>query len=148
MDEHTHQHGSATAETAIDPVCEMTVDPRTARSVEHDGKSYYFCSEGCRTKFLADPAKYLNRKPFVLPPRKPPATITHEHHDHAHHGHGHDRVAIPSPQGGEGGRRPDEGAFSTHPKHLRYQTYRPQTPEPPGLSAFISPTYRRALDLW
>ena len=110
MDEHTHQHGSATAETAIDPVCEMTVDPRTARSVEHDGKSYYFCSEGCRTKFLADPAKYLNRKPFVLPPRKPPATITHEHHDHAHHSHGHDRVAIPSPQGGEGGRRPDEGA--------------------------------------
>src|ERR1700682_6697905 len=43
-----------------DPVCGMKVDPATARySHVHDGKTYYFCSEGCRAKFVAEPAKYL-----------------------------------------------------------------------------------------
>jgi Cu+-exporting ATPase len=37
----------------------MTVDPRTARQASHRGMTYYFCSEGCRTKFLADPDRYL-----------------------------------------------------------------------------------------
>ena len=61
-------HGQAhSGATAIDPVCEMVVDPRTARSAEVRGKTYYFCSEGCRTKFVADPDKYLNKTPFVLP---------------------------------------------------------------------------------
>ncbi|MEO8757810.1 MAG: heavy metal translocating P-type ATPase [Devosia sp.] len=65
-----HQHGTGTAAaTAIDPVCDMVVDPATARSAEHDGKTYYFCSAGCRTKFVADPEKYRNAKPFVLPVR-------------------------------------------------------------------------------
>jgi len=44
-----------------DPVCGMSVDPHTAKHrAEHDGRAYYFCNAGCRTKFLADPAKYLN----------------------------------------------------------------------------------------
>lgn len=44
-----------------DPVCGMSVDPLTAKHrAEHDGRAYYFCNAGCRTKFLADPAKYLN----------------------------------------------------------------------------------------
>jgi len=44
-----------------DPVCGMTVDPHTAKHrAEHAGRTYYFCAAGCRTKFLADPAKYLN----------------------------------------------------------------------------------------
>ena len=42
----------ATAPVAIDPVCGMTVDPGSARHVERDGKTTYFCSEGCQTKFL------------------------------------------------------------------------------------------------
>jgi Cu+-exporting ATPase len=38
----------------------MSVDPHTAKHrAEHAGRPYYFCSAGCRTKFLADPAKYL-----------------------------------------------------------------------------------------
>src|ERR1041384_1188696 len=65
---HDHQHHGS--ETAIDPVCEMVVDPATARSAEVRGKMYYFCSEGCRTKFVADPDKYLNKVPFVLPVKK------------------------------------------------------------------------------
>ena len=45
---------------AVDPVCGMSVDPaRTAGRVEHEGKTYYFCSTGCMTKFSADPQKYL-----------------------------------------------------------------------------------------
>ncbi|TXN25313.1 heavy metal translocating P-type ATPase [Methylobacterium sp. WL19] len=44
-----------------DPVCGMAVDPGTAmhRTV-HDGHSYDFCSNGCRTKFEADPQRYLH----------------------------------------------------------------------------------------
>jgi Cu+-exporting ATPase len=38
----------------------MTVDPhKTAHRVTHAGHPYYFCSAGCRTKFLADPERYL-----------------------------------------------------------------------------------------
>jgi Cu+-exporting ATPase len=38
----------------------MTVDPhKTAHRVTHAGQPYYFCSAGCRTKFLADPDRYL-----------------------------------------------------------------------------------------
>jgi Cu+-exporting ATPase len=40
----------------------MRVDPHTARHrAEHAGRTYYFCSAGCREKFLADPARYLNK---------------------------------------------------------------------------------------
>ncbi len=38
----------------------MSVDPATAgHRFEHDGTTYYFCCAGCRTKFAADPARYL-----------------------------------------------------------------------------------------
>lgn len=38
---------------AIDPICGMTVDEATARSVELNSQTFYFCSEHCRQKFLA-----------------------------------------------------------------------------------------------
>jgi len=45
-----------------DPVCGMTVDPAKARaSLAHAGKTYYFCSNGCRDKFAADPARWLKK---------------------------------------------------------------------------------------
>ena len=44
-----------------DPVCGMSVDPHTAKHrAEHIGQPYYFCSAGCREKFLADPARYVD----------------------------------------------------------------------------------------
>ena len=47
----------------IDPVCGMKVDPHTAKyRAEHNGHPYYFCAENCRTKFLADPEKYLGER--------------------------------------------------------------------------------------
>ncbi|MBL8902043.1 MAG: heavy metal translocating P-type ATPase [Rhizobiales bacterium] len=60
--EHTHSMHNPSATGVIDPVCGMTVDPATAKhKAEHQGQSYYFCSAGCRTKFVATPAKYLDK---------------------------------------------------------------------------------------
>lgn len=38
-----------------DPICGMTVDEATALHVERDGKTYYFCSDHCRQRFLSTP---------------------------------------------------------------------------------------------
>jgi P-type Cu+ transporter len=55
-----HHHGRGEASGALDPVCGMTVDPHTTpHRHTHQGHTYYFCSGGCRTKFAADPQKYL-----------------------------------------------------------------------------------------
>jgi Cu+-exporting ATPase len=48
----------------IDPVCGMTVDPSTAAaSHTHAGQTYYFCCDGCRAKFAADPGHHLAAAP-------------------------------------------------------------------------------------
>jgi Cu+-exporting ATPase len=65
-DGHTHDHhapaGGDAAHLAIDPVCGMTVDPHTAKHrSEHAGHPHYFCSAGCKTKFDANPKKYLDK---------------------------------------------------------------------------------------
>ncbi|MGE5535866.1 MAG: heavy metal translocating P-type ATPase [Acidobacteriota bacterium] len=67
QDHHQHHHEMAEG-SAIDPVCGMTVDPHTAKHrADYRGHSYYFCSAGCRTKFVAAPAKYLGtREPEPL----------------------------------------------------------------------------------
>ena len=45
-----------------DPVCGMTVNPETSKHrLEHHGETFHFCSAGCRTRFAADPAKYLDK---------------------------------------------------------------------------------------
>ncbi len=45
---------------AIDPVCGMEVNERTAPArQEHKGKTYYFCSEDCRDQFVESPDRYL-----------------------------------------------------------------------------------------
>ncbi len=54
-----------------DPVCGMTVDRAKALRHEHGGRTYYFCSSGCRDAFIADPERYLRGGP------SPPAvTVT------------------------------------------------------------------------
>src|SRR5262245_66687413 len=56
---HAHAH-AAPIDGVVDPVCGMTVDPHTTpHRHTHQGHTYYFCSAGCRTKFIADPQKYL-----------------------------------------------------------------------------------------
>lgn len=55
-----HAHAAADAgKTHIDPVCGMKAAANPEKSVEHAGKTYYFCSMHCVTKFRADPEKYL-----------------------------------------------------------------------------------------
>jgi Cu+-exporting ATPase len=52
---------SAIGKSAIDPVCGMTVDPTTTpHKADHAGETYYFCAASCRTKFMADPSRYLD----------------------------------------------------------------------------------------
>ncbi|QTN18168.1 heavy metal translocating P-type ATPase [Brevundimonas sp. AJA228-03] len=71
MSTHPHNHApghaccaakaSNGAAVVKDPVCGMSVDPTTtAHRASHDGQDYFFCSAGCRTKFVGDPARYLN----------------------------------------------------------------------------------------
>ncbi|QFU16556.1 heavy metal translocating P-type ATPase [Microvirga thermotolerans] len=69
--EHHHDHGAhaghhhrheptADARKVKDPVCGMTVDPHaTPHRAQYEGKPYYFCSSGCQSRFLAEPAKYV-----------------------------------------------------------------------------------------
>jgi Cu+-exporting ATPase len=55
---------------ARDPVCGRAVDPATAKHrVESEGRTYYFCCEGCKGKFLGDPARYLSARSGPAPGR-------------------------------------------------------------------------------
>lgn len=74
--DHDHHHGNAhngdhsccghsptTPAPVRDAVCGMTVDPEAGKpSLDHAGRLYHFCSEGCRTKFAAAPQDYLTAK--------------------------------------------------------------------------------------
>lgn len=51
----------AAAAQAVDPVCGMKVDPKTAPSSTHAGKTYYFCSKDDKAKFDKSPAAYLKK---------------------------------------------------------------------------------------
>ena len=45
-----------------DVVCGMQVDPaKAAGKSEYDGKTYYFCSVGCKKKFDANPGQYAGK---------------------------------------------------------------------------------------
>ena len=60
--EHAHHPHPATAaadETLKDPVCGMTVTRASPHRAEHGGREHWFCSAGCRTKFLTAPLKYI-----------------------------------------------------------------------------------------
>lgn len=46
----------------IDPICGMTVDKATAIHAERDGKTFYFCGDHCRQKFLSTPAGAQSEK--------------------------------------------------------------------------------------
>ncbi|MGJ5040441.1 MULTISPECIES: heavy metal translocating P-type ATPase [unclassified Bradyrhizobium] len=69
-----HDHHEHDPATVIDPVCGMSVDPATStHRFDHQGHTFHFCSAGCRTKFAAEPDKYLGeREP---PPEMPAGTI-------------------------------------------------------------------------
>ena len=63
--------------THIDPVCGMTVDPAKNKggSFEFEGTTYYFCGQGCRLKFEADPTGWLKSGPKGMGPKAVPMTL-------------------------------------------------------------------------
>ena len=64
-------HGTPTT----DPVCGMAVDEPKARAAsltsEHGGRTIFFCGDGCKQQFDAEPGRYLN-KPVAANPASPP----------------------------------------------------------------------------
>jgi Cu+-exporting ATPase len=59
------------ANTVIDPVCGMEIDPETAAGKsEYKGQTYYFCAPGCKQSFDKDPEKYVGAS----------SQSSHEHH--------------------------------------------------------------------
>jgi P-type Cu+ transporter len=144
--EHKHHPPTTTANgessLAKDPVCGMSVDPATAKhKAGHAGATYYFCSAGCREKFVADPARFLNQV-------RAPASHAHAAHGHSHAASAVEAVAGPAPS----------GAIYTCPMHPQIRqdhpgncpicgmTLEPETPsEAAGPSAELVDMTRR---LW
>jgi len=75
---HEHQPEVLPTETkTVDPVCGMKVDPAAGKPTHvHEGTTFHFCSEGCRSKFAADPHRYLKADDAGGP-------AVHQHHEAA-----------------------------------------------------------------
>lgn len=71
------QQGDGQGTAVTDPVCGMTVDPATAKHrFSYRGQDYFFCSARCRTRFEAEPEKFLEPKASKQPePAAPAGTI-------------------------------------------------------------------------
>ncbi|HEX7791294.1 MAG TPA: heavy metal translocating P-type ATPase, partial [Afipia sp.] len=74
---HGHfDHDQAASTRVTDPVCGMSVDPATAKHrFAYKGQDFFFCSAGCRTKFEADPEKFLASKSTAPAEKLPEGTI-------------------------------------------------------------------------
>ncbi len=87
MDSHTHSPQSHAGHShapppggedrVVDPVCGMTVDPRSAKggSHTHQGTTYFFCNPKCQVRFAAEPEKFLAPTPAPEPVEAPPGTV-------------------------------------------------------------------------
>src|SRR3954462_14008448 len=52
--------GPASKGSEVDAVCGMKVQPAEAAArIEKGGRTYYFCSQNCATRFEEDPGRYL-----------------------------------------------------------------------------------------
>lgn len=75
MSEHQHAHHDEHA--VKDPVCGMSVDPHTAEHrSKHAGKTQYFCSARCQSKFDESPDKYLGEEQEPVKPVAPGTMYT------------------------------------------------------------------------
>ncbi len=69
--------------TVKDPVCGMSVNPHSAEHrSEHVGKTWYFCSSGCKSKFDGDPGHYLSGEQKQDEPVAPGTMYTCPMHPH------------------------------------------------------------------
>ena len=86
---HVHAHdnsggdgdgaGPSATSQLKDPVCGMAVTTDSPHSLTHKGRSFYFCSAGCKGKFEASPEKYTDPKAKAAPSapeaEKPGSTV-------------------------------------------------------------------------
>jgi YHS domain-containing protein len=58
---YAHRRRTPMADDLVsDPVCGMKIAPADAvTSIEHEGKTYYFCSQDCADSFSESPADYV-----------------------------------------------------------------------------------------
>ncbi|NIA04759.1 MAG: heavy metal translocating P-type ATPase, partial [Proteobacteria bacterium] len=67
--EHGHHDDKIAAASYSDPVCGMsTADPNAFTPHDHEGKTYYFCSDHCLAKFKSDPGSYTGGGTEEKPP--------------------------------------------------------------------------------
>ena len=45
----------------FDPVCGIEMDQDIAIPFDYNGKTFYFCCEGCKRIFIKKPRKYKNK---------------------------------------------------------------------------------------
>lgn len=68
---HAHDHSGDSSSSGIeslkDPVCGMSVQRDSKHHAQIKQHDYWFCSAGCRSKFVADPDRYLAPKPADAP---------------------------------------------------------------------------------
>lgn len=111
----THQHhveqGERSDDALHDPVCGMPVTATSSHLQSYAGRTYYFCSAHCHSKFTEDPARYVHPGPSE-------AVHTHEHAHH-HHETGDAACLDHAPSGAatEVDVAPVKGALYTCPMH-------------------------------
>ncbi|WP_043330479.1 heavy metal translocating P-type ATPase [Curvibacter gracilis] len=111
----THQHhveqGERSDDALHDPVCGMPVTATSSHLQNYEGRTYYFCSAHCHSKFTEDPARYIHPGPSE-------AVHTHEHAHH-HHETGDAACLDHAPSGAatEVDVAPVKGALYTCPMH-------------------------------
>ena len=50
------------AAMAVDPVCKMAVTTGDLPHLEHDGHTWWLCSQHCRHEFAADPDRLIREE--------------------------------------------------------------------------------------
>jgi len=79
---------------ATDPVCGMTVDRARAVTLNHEGRTLYFCCEGCRAAFVKAPDRYVDGAGVGRDVPAPHAATVHG----GRHGNAkHDIITLPGP---------------------------------------------------
>ena len=68
---------------ASDPVCDMSVDQGKSMAAgltsEHQGKTYYFCTEECKKQFDQEPLRYLEKGSGKKIQQSTPSHAGHQH---------------------------------------------------------------------
>ncbi|HYC24915.1 MAG TPA: YHS domain-containing protein, partial [Roseiarcus sp.] len=79
------ENPAAAPALAEDPVCGMHIERASAKfTTVRDGQIHFFCSAGCRQKFIADPARYLRSTPTPAPRTYGPAAYACPMHPQVH----------------------------------------------------------------